>query len=92
MPDDRADLTLACLPVPDSTTCSPRERARHQRAADRRCAAGRGRRGDGDRLQFRAALARPGIEPAVRRSGHAPGGEEANGRFLAAFGSRVQKL
>jgi uncharacterized phosphosugar-binding protein len=37
-------------------------------------------------------LAADGVEPPVWRSGNAPGGDEANGRFLAAFRSRVRKL
>ena len=39
-----------------------------------------------------AELAARGIEPPVWRSGNAPGGDEANGRFLARFRDRVRKL
>ncbi|GAA4512385.1 sugar isomerase domain-containing protein [Actinoallomurus oryzae] len=37
-------------------------------------------------------LAESGVEPPVWRSGNAPGGDEANARFLDAFRSRVRKL
>jgi uncharacterized phosphosugar-binding protein len=37
-------------------------------------------------------LVESGMEPPVWRSGNAPGGDEANARFLAAFRSRVSKL
>jgi uncharacterized phosphosugar-binding protein len=37
-------------------------------------------------------LAEAGVEPPVWRSGNAPGGDEANGRFVADFRSRVPKL
>jgi uncharacterized phosphosugar-binding protein len=37
-------------------------------------------------------LAESGVEPPVWRSGNAPGGDEANARFLAGFRSRVRKL
>ena len=37
-------------------------------------------------------LAGAGVEPPVWRSGNAPGGDEANARFVAAFRSRVRKL
>ena len=39
-----------------------------------------------------AELAARGIEPPVWRSGNAPGGDEANARFLARFRDRVRKL
>jgi len=39
-----------------------------------------------------ALLAGRGIEPPVWRSGNAPGGDEANARFLARFQDRVRKL
>lgn len=39
-----------------------------------------------------ADLAARGIEPPVWRSGNAPGGDEANARFLARFRDRVRKL
>ncbi|WP_198961801.1 sugar isomerase domain-containing protein [Pseudonocardia sp. MH-G8] len=38
------------------------------------------------------ALAARGVEPPVWRSGNAPGGDEANGRFLARFRGRVRSL
>jgi len=38
------------------------------------------------------ALAAAGVEPPVWRSGNAPGGDEANARFVAAFRARVRKL
>jgi uncharacterized phosphosugar-binding protein len=37
-------------------------------------------------------LAEAGVEPPVWRSGNAPGGDEANGRFVTDFRSRVPKL
>jgi uncharacterized phosphosugar-binding protein len=37
-------------------------------------------------------LVRRGIEPPVWRSGNAPGGDEANARFLARFRDRVRTL
>ena len=37
-------------------------------------------------------LAESGAEPPVWRSGNAPGGDEANARFLARFRDRVRKL
>jgi uncharacterized phosphosugar-binding protein len=37
-------------------------------------------------------LAESGTEPPVWRSGNAPGGDEANARFLARFRDRVRKL
>jgi uncharacterized phosphosugar-binding protein len=37
-------------------------------------------------------LAEAGVQPPVWRSGNAPGGDEANARFLAGFRSRVPKL
>jgi uncharacterized phosphosugar-binding protein len=37
-------------------------------------------------------LADSGTEPPVWRSGNAPGGDEANARFLARFRDRVRKL
>ncbi|MFB9839514.1 sugar isomerase domain-containing protein [Actinoallomurus acaciae] len=37
-------------------------------------------------------LVESGVEPPVWRSGNAPGGDEANARFLDAFRSRVRKL
>lgn len=39
-----------------------------------------------------AALAQRGIDPPIWRSGNAPGGDEANGRFIAAFTRRVRSL
>jgi uncharacterized phosphosugar-binding protein len=39
-----------------------------------------------------AKLAERGIEPPVWRSGNAPGGDEANARFLARFRDRVRRL
>jgi uncharacterized phosphosugar-binding protein len=39
-----------------------------------------------------AKLVERGIEPPVWRSGNAPGGDEANGRFLARFRDRVKRL
>lgn len=39
-----------------------------------------------------ARLAAMGAEPPIWRSGNAPGGDEANGRFLARFRDRVRKL
>lgn len=39
-----------------------------------------------------AALRQRGIEPPVWRSGNAPGGDEANARFLARFRERVKAL
>jgi uncharacterized phosphosugar-binding protein len=38
------------------------------------------------------ALAARGVEPPVWRSGNAPGGDEANGRFLGRFRGRVRSL
>ena len=37
-------------------------------------------------------LARRGIDPPMWRSGNAPGGDEANGRFVAHFKDRVRHL
>ena len=37
-------------------------------------------------------LAVQGIDPPVWRSGNAPGGDEANGQFLARFRDRVRWL
>jgi uncharacterized phosphosugar-binding protein len=37
-------------------------------------------------------LAESGVEPPVWRSGNAPGGDEANARFLAGFRTRVRTL
>jgi uncharacterized phosphosugar-binding protein len=37
-------------------------------------------------------LVESGVEPPVWRSGNAPGGDEANARFLADFRTRVPKL
>jgi uncharacterized phosphosugar-binding protein len=37
-------------------------------------------------------LADSGMEPPVWRSGNAPGGDDANARFLAKFRDRVRKL
>lgn len=37
-------------------------------------------------------LARRGVTPPIWRSGNAPGGDEANARFLAAFRNRVRAL
>jgi uncharacterized phosphosugar-binding protein len=39
-----------------------------------------------------ALLLEKGIEPPVWRSGNAPGGDEANGRFLSQFRGRVRML
>ncbi|NLS01001.1 sugar isomerase domain-containing protein [Rhizobium sp. P38BS-XIX] len=39
-----------------------------------------------------AKLVERGIEPPVWRSGNAPGGDEANGRFIANFQGRVKAL
>lgn len=39
-----------------------------------------------------AKLAERGVEPPIWRSGNAPGGDEANGRFLAQFRERVRWL
>jgi uncharacterized phosphosugar-binding protein len=39
-----------------------------------------------------AKLVERGIEPPVWRSGNAPGGDEANGRFIARFHDRVRAL
>jgi len=39
-----------------------------------------------------AKLVERGIEPPVWRSGNAPGGDEANARFIANFADRVRKL
>jgi uncharacterized phosphosugar-binding protein len=39
-----------------------------------------------------ARLIEMGIEPPVWRSGNAPGGDEANARFLARFRHRVRAL
>lgn len=39
-----------------------------------------------------AKLVDRGIEPPVWRSGNAPGGDEANGRFIARFHDRVRAL
>ena len=39
-----------------------------------------------------AKLVERGIEPPVWRSGNAPGGDEANSRFIARFNDRVRKL
>jgi len=39
-----------------------------------------------------AKLAERGIEPPIWRSGNAPGGDEANGKFLARFRDRVRWL
>ncbi|MCT2262759.1 sugar isomerase domain-containing protein [Brachybacterium muris] len=38
------------------------------------------------------ALAERGIDPPIWRSGNAPGGDEANGRFIANFKGRVRSL
>lgn len=43
-------------------------------------------------LRTVALLAESGVEPPVWRSGNAPGGDEANARFVADFRSRVPKL
>lgn len=37
-------------------------------------------------------LKQRGVEPPVWRSGNAPGGDEANARFIARFNDRVRKL
>lgn len=39
-----------------------------------------------------AVLAERGIDPPIWRSGNAPGGDEANGRFIANFKGRVRSL
>lgn len=39
-----------------------------------------------------AKLVERGIQPPVWRSGNAPGGDEANARFIANFAGRVRKL
>jgi uncharacterized phosphosugar-binding protein len=39
-----------------------------------------------------ALLAERGIEPPVWRSGNAPGGDQANARFLGRFRGRVRSL
>jgi uncharacterized phosphosugar-binding protein len=39
-----------------------------------------------------AKLVEQGVEPPVWRSGNAPGGDEANARFLARFRDRVRWL
>lgn len=39
-----------------------------------------------------AKLTERGVEPPIWRSGNAPGGDEANGRFLARFRDRVRWL
>ena len=39
-----------------------------------------------------SALAQRGIDPPIWRSGNAPGGDEANGRFIADFKGRVRAL
>jgi uncharacterized phosphosugar-binding protein len=39
-----------------------------------------------------AKLVARGIEPPVWRSGNAPGGDEANAKFIARFSDRVRKL
>ena len=39
-----------------------------------------------------AALAERGIDPPIWRSGNAPGGDEANARFIADFTGRVKSL
>lgn len=39
-----------------------------------------------------AALAQRGIDPPIWRSGNAPGGDEANGQFIADFTGRVRSL
>jgi uncharacterized phosphosugar-binding protein len=39
-----------------------------------------------------AELSDRGIEPPLWRSGNAPGGDEANGKFIAQFKSRVHAL
>lgn len=39
-----------------------------------------------------AALAERGIDPPIWRSGNAPGGDEANGQFIAQFKGRVKSL
>jgi uncharacterized phosphosugar-binding protein len=43
-------------------------------------------------LQTVAKLVEQGIEPPVWRSGNAPGGDEANARFIGAFRGRVRAL
>ena len=39
-----------------------------------------------------ARLMERGIEPPIWRSNNAPGGDEANARFIARFQDRVRKL
>lgn len=39
-----------------------------------------------------AELAQHGIDPPIWRSGNAPGGDEANGKFIADFKGRVKSL
>ena len=39
-----------------------------------------------------AKLVERGIEPPVWRSGNAPGGDEANARFISRFRGRVRAL
>jgi uncharacterized phosphosugar-binding protein len=39
-----------------------------------------------------AKLVEQGVEPPVWRSGNAPGGDEANARFISRFNERVRKL
>lgn len=43
-------------------------------------------------IQTVARLTERGIEPPVWRSGNAPGGDEANSRFITRFAGRVRKL
>ena len=43
-------------------------------------------------IQTAAKLIELGIEPPVWRSGNAPGGDEANARFIGAFRGRVRSL
>jgi uncharacterized phosphosugar-binding protein len=43
-------------------------------------------------IQTVALLKSRGMEPPVWRSGNAPGGDEANARFIARFHDRVRKL
>jgi uncharacterized phosphosugar-binding protein len=43
-------------------------------------------------IRIVAKLVDRGVEPPVWRSGNAPGGDEANARFLGRFRHRVRAL
>ena len=43
-------------------------------------------------LRTVAALAAQGVDVPLWRSGNAPGGDEANGRFLSRFRGRIKSL